>query len=115
MSNSWTTLKKRKGTVKALQEILENSDPASGISFNVRQGVMESQEDPDDCSGSDEVRRPIISVEFGCYNLAKQIVELMIQGVTESIELHEKIVVEDIKEAQKELNDKLVPRKGDSS
>lgn len=77
-------------------------DPASGVSFSVRRGVIwDNDAIEDDC-----IRRPWITVESSDLQSAKTIIELIIQDTEKQIKFWENNVKRDIEIAQKILLEK---------
>lgn len=96
---SWEMLKQQRERLSALKKIAAEADPASGISFQVRRGVLRDNPDYED----DDIRRPLVNVEFFDLDTAQAALLTLCSGVEQSIAFWERCVKTDIEEAEAAL------------
>jgi len=96
IDSSLNHLVQSRKSIEQLNKILVDCDPASGISFYVRRGVLLDNVDVE----GDSERRPLVPVEFGDLKKAEDAVALMIRGLEESVRLTKRFLTERLEEAR---------------
>jgi hypothetical protein len=73
-------IKDRRAKIAALEKVLKDMDPASGVAISIRRGVARDNDDVDD----DDVRRPWTTVEVINMDWARTIIETAITAAADS-------------------------------
>ncbi len=101
--NSLQNLKLTREKILGLEKILNQIDPASGLSVSFRRGVARDNDDIED----DDIRRPWVTCEIGGIatgeNVAKLLIETTLGALKDLESFWIKAVQRDAEEMQKEL------------
>jgi hypothetical protein len=81
MNTTAEHIKGLRHTLKTLQKIAKEMDPASGVTLCARRGVARDNEEAED----DNLRRPWVTVETSDLNVAVKVLGLMEQAANHSL------------------------------
>ncbi len=98
---SYEILNNMAAQLHMLDQIVEDADPASGISFMIRRGVAR---DNDEVEGDSE-RRPWTTIETSDLAQAREALMHIRHSLIHSITFFRKVVRDDINQAHKVLTD----------